>query len=301
MFKIEEFLNEAGIPYSLHGKNISQNWLGIDCPCCSDRSRHGGIPLTGTVFTCFKCGTKLAIPKLIALLENCSIGKARDIYAKYSDVLYIPDYIEIQRAAKVEWPPPVVSSTPLPAHVKYITDRNYDVQHLMRNYNIHFGGYTGDFKYRIIIPVYLNGKLVSYVGRDITNTSTLRYKNLREQDSVLPVKETVYNIDNVTDEAIICEGITDCWRFGFNAVALFGLVYTQKQVRLLGSKLKKAYICFDNEPQAEQAAEVLAEELSFQGVSTEILLIDTKDPGEMSNKEADLVKQELFGTSGNFF
>jgi len=186
-------------------------------------------------------------------------------------------------------------------HIDYLEKRNYDVQHLIQNYNIHFGGYTGNFKYRIIIPVYLNGKLVSYVGRDITESAYLRYKNLREQDSVLPVKETVYNIDNVTDEAIICEGITDAWRFGFNAVALFGLVYTQKQVRLLGTKLKKAYICFDNEPQAEQAAEILAEELSWQGVSTEILLIDTKDPGEMSNKEADLVKQELFGNSTKIF
>ncbi len=295
MFKILDYLNEAGVPYSLHGKNISQGWVGINCPFCSgDRSYHGGIPLTGNIFSCFRCNTKTSIKKLIVELEKCSSQQASITYSRYSDILYIPNYIDIQRATKVEWPPPVVTNKPLESHIRYIEDRNYDINHLVKNYNIHFGGYTGDFKYRIVIPVYLQGKLVSYLGRDISNMSYLKYKNLREQDSVLPVKETVYNIDNVTDEAIICEGVFDSWRFGFNAVALFGLVYTQKQVRMLG-KLKKAYICFDNEPQAQAAAEILAEELIWQGVKVEILLIDTKDPGEMSSEEADTVKQELFG------
>jgi len=298
-FKIIEFLNDTGIPYSLSGKNISSGWVGINCPYCSDRSNHGGIPLSGNIFTCFKCGTKTSIKKLIAELERCSFQQAAATYARYSDALYLPNYIEVQRAAKVEWPPPSVSQVPLETHVEYIEDRNYDIQHLVKNYNIHFGGYTGKFKYRIIIPVYLQGKLVSYIGRDISDQSYLKYMNLREEDSVLPVKETVYNIDNVTDEAIICEGVFDAWRFGFNAVALFGLVYTQKQVRMLG-KLKKAYICFDNEPQAQHAANILAEELSWQGVSVEVLLIGTKDPGEMSSIEADSIKQELFGITNLF-
>ena len=297
MFDAVAWMDEEGIPYSLTGKNISSNWFGLTCCFCDDISTHLGISPDGEFYSCFRCGTRGNILNLIKEITNSSYSKAKEIYLKYSNILNIPDYINegIERVSRVEWPPELVSSKPLRGHELYLKKRNYDIDHLIQNYGIQFGGFTGDFSYRIIIPVHLNGKVVSYIGRDITNKAYLRYKNLSEKKSVLPVKETVYNIDAIHDEAIICEGCLDAWRFGYNAVALFGLVYTQKQIRMLGDKLRKAYICFDNEPQAEEAAEQLAEELSWQGVSTEVLLIDKADPGELSKEEADEIKQELFG------
>lgn len=236
----------------------------------------------------------MPVYKLIGLIEQCSTAKAAKIYQAHSSVLYTPDYFAKSRASKVEWPPPDAIDTPFDMQRQYIIDRGYDFDHIVNNYGIKFGGYTGQFKYRILIPVVFQGRVVSYLGRDVGGEAYLKYKNLREEESVLPVKETVYNIDNIADEAIICEGVFDAWRFHYNAVALFGLVYTQTQIRILGNKLKRAFICFDNEPQAEEAAEDLAEALNFQGVKTEILLIDTKDPGEMSASEANEVIQELF-------
>lgn len=294
MFNAIEWLNDSGIPYSLSGKNISQGWIGISCPYCGDRSTHGGISPSGTSFSCFRCGRKGSIADLIKEIENCSKSNAIKILNKFSSVLYTPDYFTKSRASKVEWPPSDALDTPFEAQKQYIIDRGYDFDHIVNNYGIKFGGYTGQFKYRILIPVIFQGRVVSYIGRDIGGQAHLKYKNLREEDSVLPVKETVYNIDNISDEAIICEGVFDAWRFHYNAVALFGLVYTQTQIRILGNKLKRAVICFDNEPQAEEAADDLAEALNYQGVKTEILLIDTKDPGEMSAKEANEVIQELF-------
>ncbi len=275
MFDAMAWLNDSGIPYSLHGKNISQGWIGLS--------------------SCFRCGKRTGVAKLIATIENCSSSAAWHIFNSHSNILKTPDYFEKTRASHVEWPPPACKEIPLLAHADYIYERGYDLEQLISTYDIKFGWYTGNFKYRIIIPVYLQGRVVSYIGRDISNQATLKYKNLKEELSILPVKETVYNIDNIHEEAIICEGVFDAWRFGYNAVAMFGLVYTQRQVRMLGDKLKKAYICFDAEPQAREAAETLGEELSWQGVDVEILSIDTKDPGEMSQREADELKQELFG------
>ena len=292
MLDIQALLDDAGVPYWDSGKNVSQGWISISCPMgCGDRSNHGAFSPTGNAYSCFKCGSHSA-KKVISTLTSWS--EAKTLLVKYSNDLLLPDYITKQRASEVEWPP-VGCKESLPEVFKnYLIRRQYDPDFLETNFDIRAVYQVGDFKYRIIVPVYLNGKLVTYIGRDITDKAKLKYKNLKEELSILPVKETVYNIDNIHEEALIFEGVTDTWRFAYNSVSLFGLVYTQKQVRMLGDKLKKAYICFDSEVQAQIVAEELAEELTWQGVKVEILSIDAADPGELNEQEANEIKRELF-------
>ena len=62
----------------------------------------------------------------------------------------------------------------------------------------------------------------------------------------------------------------------------------------LKNKLKHAFICFDNEPQAQKKGEELGEVLALQGVNVEIFTHpDYHDPGDMPQKVADEIKQEL--------
>lgn len=142
-------------------------------------------------------------------------------------------------------------------------------------------------------PVYLDRKVVTYVGRDVTDKAYLKYKNLPERLSVVPAKECVYNIDAIHETAIICEGIFDAWRFGNHGVALFGIIFTDHQTNLLARRLKRAFIVFDAEYTAQQQAGKLAETLAMQGVDVEILVLDRGDPGDMTQQEADEVKREL--------
>lgn len=199
---------------------------------------------------------------------------------------------ERDRASIVEWPPP--NSVPMPSlHAEYLHERGYDPQQLRDLYGVESCYQVGAFKYRIIIPVYLDGKVVTYIGRDVTDKASLKYKNLAERKSILPAKECVYNIDNIHETAIICEGVFDAWRFGVHGVAVFGLQFTAGQTRALARRLKRAFIVFDAEVQAVEKSAELGEILSFQGVDVEIINIDTKDPGEMKQEEADEVKREL--------
>ena len=169
--------------------------------------------------------------------------------------------------------------------------RGYITSQIEQLYGVKACYITGDFKYRLVIPVVEKGRIVTYVGRDITEKSKLKYKNLKEELSVKPAKECVYNIDAVCDTAIIAEGIFDVWRLKYNAVAMLGLVFTRKQVRMLAEKLKKAFICFDNEPVAKESAMALGEELSMAGVDVYVVLIDKKDPDCLSESEAEEIRK----------
>ncbi len=178
-------------------------------------------------------------------------------------------------------------------HYEYLHKRGYNPKQLRELYGVDGCYLTGDFKYRLVIPVYQKGRVVTYVGRDVTGKSQLPYKNLAERKSILPAKECVYNIDSIHETAIIVEGIFDAWRFGVHGIATLGIQFTATQTRTIASRVRKAFICYDPEPIAQQKAYEMAETLSFQGVDVEILLIDAADPGEMTQKEADKIKRIL--------
>lgn len=296
MFDIRTYLDDVGVSFYTSGKNIQHGWTAFSCIFCGENSNHLGVAPSGEFYSCFKCGEKGHVTKLIHELEGCSWGKAKEIYQSFSDSLFVPDYdTKREYASKVEYPPIGVKAHLPKLHTEYLVSRGYNPEQLEQLFNIKGVYQVGDFKYRIIIPVYYRGKLVSYLGRDVTGEAKLKYKNLAMTKSVLSIKDCVYNIDNIHNKAIICEGVMDCWRFGHSAVALFGLLYTQRQVQVLSRKLKEAIVCFDSEKVAQEQAEKLAEELSWAGVRVSILSIDTKDPGEMNQKEANKIRQHLFG------
>jgi hypothetical protein len=292
MLDIKSLLGDIGVPFWESGKNVSHGWTTITCPVpgCGDRSNHGGFSPDGNAYTCFKCG-KHSVKYVISCLTDWDT--AGRLISEYSDIFKYNTNTHRERASSVKWPPPgTVESFPS-IHAEYLKNRGYDVRQLREAFGIKATYYTGDFKYRIVVPIYQNGILVTYVGRDVTGKAPLKYKNLAERKSVLPAKECVYNIDNIDDTAIICEGIFDAWRFGMYGVAVLGLQFTATQINTLAKKLKRGIICFDSEPTAQRKAEELAESLALQGVDVEILLIDQHDPGEMSQKEADEVKKAL--------
>ncbi len=113
-------------------------------------------------------------------------------------------------------------------------------------------------------------------------------------------KACLYGLDQVPGETVvIVEGITDVWRLGVGSVATFGIKYTKTQVLLL-KRFKRRAILFDSaDSQAQEQAEKLAKELSAFSGETISLIIDAKDPGTMSPKDAqDLMRQLGINTVG---
>jgi len=136
------------------------------------------------------------------------------------------------------------------------------------------------------------GRTVSFTARDVTNSQEPRYKNMPNEDSIVPIKQCLYNIDNAENTLVIVEGIFDAWRIGNGAVATLGTKFTMPQIKLiLDKKPKSVFVLFDKGAlkEANKLASLLAPHISH----TEILEIDVKDPAELSGKEVKMLRREI--------
>jgi DNA primase len=179
-------------------------------------------------------------------------------------------------------------------YAEYLEGRGFNPHDIADKYNLWFGGITGHWKFRIIIPMMMDGKVVSFTGRAIGNKINPRYLNLNIQKSIVPVKKALYNIDNAGDSVIVVEGPTDVWRIGDGAVAIMGTKYCERQVKEL-MKFRNVFVMLDNEPQTVPIAEQLAADLSTCCNYVEIINIpEMTDPGELSNEDVRSLRSQLF-------
>ena len=174
-------------------------------------------------------------------------------------------------------------------HKKYLQSRGFSG--VYEKYQLKCFGPVGDYKLRLYIPVFLHGRIVTYTTRDVTNRARIPYIHCPEENSAVPIKHTLYNIDSVQDTAIVCEGVTDVWRIGLGAVATFGVNLTVQQIKKL-SKIKRIFILFDND--AKKQAEKLALTLCAF-TETEILDLPSGDPADMPQGDIDMLRKQVFG------
>lgn len=293
-FDVLAYLEHKGIPYATSGENVSQGWIGIQCPFCEDRKNHMGINLIKKTATCFKCGEPRpgSVLNLIAFLENISTKQAYHLTTKFVDrTLSYLDIPERKRSEGTILLPKEAKKKFPRVHRDYLSGRNFDPDYLIRKYDLYACYQFGPFRYRIIFPVYYQRELVAYVGRDITGQAEMPYKNSPIEYSKIPVKETLYNIDTVKDTAIVVEGPFDAVRLGDGAVATFGTKYTKSQLAMLIG-LKRVFIFSDAD--AENEGEKLSKQVAGFVDHVEVLSSqDIPDPGEMTEQEVLFLKKEL--------
>ena len=290
---IESYFDENNITYHHTGKNISYGWIGIQCPFCNDTSNHCGISPDRRTFSCWRCKENGSITKLIAKIENISFKHAQKLTKQFSST---PTAVTEQRRHQSQPASPGAVSLDtflremtIPCR-RYLESRNFDPEYIWEKYTLFSAEIYSEFKYRIVIPVFLNGKIVTLLGRDITGKSDLRYKTLSNNKSVVPAKECVYNIDTVKDSAVVVEGCFDVFRIGDGCVATLGVGFTKQQARIL-STIKNVFIMYDKE--AGREAERLANEISAFVEHCEIITIDVKDPAEMSDEDVKMLRKDL--------
>jgi len=296
VFDIVSFCHDYGIDYALKGKNIGKGWIGLQCPYHLDNDYHLGFNVDGAYFYCWKCGGHRLVDT-IKELTRCSTHEALIIQERYGDRNTFLNKLNrtVAKLESIQMPGEALSKP----YRKYLHKRNFDPDEIEAKYRIKAGGIVGDWKYRIMIPVYNKGVLITYQGRDITGNSDLRYKTLSLEKSLDDPKKYLYNLDNAKGkEVIVCEGVTDVWRIGDGCVATLGTSTTEEQVRKL-SKYKKVYILFDPEETAQKRAKKLGERIAAMG--SEVEIIDTgldHDPGDMTEAEVSVLRKELGILSG---
>lgn len=181
----------------------------------------------------------------------------------------------------------------------YLLSRHFNPKTLIRDFNIKGGGWVGEWKNRIIIPIYLGGKLVSWTSRTIIPDREPRYKNLANEESVIDPKKIFFNLDNCPGKSCaLLEGPFDVLRFGDYGICGFGISLTRTQVLYLANRFNKIYILFDNERQAQKKGKEYGMILQGQGIDCYLVNAFSdygcKDAGEMSPYNINKLKRELF-------
>ncbi len=293
MPNIITILNNLNIPFEEEGKNIGKDWVGVNCPYCSDFSNHGGFNREDGHYNCWMCGGH-PLDQTLSKISGLPLRQVRKELKEIHPLFIKKQKKELSRPNELSLP---LGCGPLQEqHIKYILKRNFDPDVIIREYGIMGCGPIGPYKYRIIIPIYYQEQLISYQGRSITDKTRMRYKACIKAKEVIPYKSILYDMDKSMDSSVVVvEGITDAWRLGHGSVATFGISYTQAQVNLL-SKYHTVHILFDSEPGAQRLAHTLAEQLSVLGVSAYVHTIEGyKDPGSLPQKEADYIMKQLLG------
>ena len=289
-FDICKFLDDRSIQYFYSGNNTSSGWISTNCIFCIDQSNHLGINLKSKSFSCFKCAEKGNAVKLIQTVDGVNVKEAFKVMEDYTNGFFVPREKHYQ--SKVQFP--IGTSKDFSGKaIQFLEDRGYDPQTVIKEYGLYNTGPMGDYKHRIIIPVFHKKRIVSFVGRDITGQAATPYKNSSDQYSIKEVKNCLYNLDSVIrDRVVIVEGILDAWRIGDGAVATFGVKYTHEQLRLLKG-IKQAFILYDGEPEAIRQAYKLAYDLSPIVPQIEVLELSEGDPDNMSDADVRALRKDL--------
>jgi hypothetical protein len=298
MFDLIGFCEDEGINYKTDGKNVSPGWVNINCPFCDDPSEHLGYDPKSERLNCWRCG-KHDLVEMLKELVDVNVYDALKKYRTDDDDIRRPI---VERGTEKETP--VVEMPPgayKPTHSQevktnpynnYLINRDFDMGHLVEQWNLWVGGLIGEWKWRIIAPVYHEHTLVSYVGRGIFDNQEPKYLNMHGRN----LKNYLYGYDHCKDKVIVVEGITDVWRLGRgHAVATFGTQTTMAQFCLL-KKFKKVGVMFDKEPKAQEEAMKIINALSIMGIECENIQLPegVKDPGELPTAQVREIVKNFF-------
>lgn len=295
-FDFLRYADDNNIEYVTSAGNLSRGWVAaLNCGFCGEHNHKLGIGPTGTYGNCWACGHKSLYTLTKQLTPNLHYDDLIEEYSGYID-------------RRKTWNKKTVKATELefnfaplsPTAKKYISKRNFDPNEMAIRYGMADGGLVSDWRYRIIIPFYYKGQVVSYQGRAYNKELDPKYKFLSVEKSVVNPKEIFYNMDNATKSAVIVtEGVFDCLRLagdGGDVIASLGISTSEAQLRLLKERYKTVHICYDPEPVAQIRAKKLAEKLSAMGVKTMVWNTELDyDLGDTSVEEAKKIKQEILG------
>jgi DNA primase len=302
-FDVISFLEDNDIDYST-SKNATSGWAEISCPYpfCSDPSKHCGVNLTSGMHHCWVCGSKGGAKKLIQLLLDISNHEAGKLLDRYTDYSAAVDNGRMQQQAnknnkcEIKMPSAFLTELPKP-HRDYLIKRQFDPAQIQQQYGILASWLTGAFAYRIIIPIFINKKLVCFTSRDITGRQPDRYKHLSNMQAIIPAKQCLYNLDSADENILLVEGCLDVWRIGAGAVATLGTSVSTEQIALLRSRnFKKVFILFDSaekDSAAPAKADRLAGKLSAFIPVVEVLYLKHGDPADIKNDDSNKLKNLL--------
>lgn len=295
VFDIIRFCRDFHVPYDDDGPEVSPGWVNVQCPFCHDTvtEQHLGFNLSSGAVKCWRCGKHGTLAFIARISKGSSTDVSRIAKQYTSEKTYAKRTVsKAQNAGFVTVPR---ESGPLcDAARRYLEKRHFDPDLLVDKWGLLSTRHLGDYKFRIIVPIYLNYQLVSYQGRDYTDRQKLRYKACRLDKEVIHHKHLLYGSDHTMRRCLLVEGVTDVWRMGYGCAGTFGTAYTKEQIGFLQQHYDEVFILFDSsDPKAERTMNELAEQLALVIDTVEVIKTDWDDPGSAPQDEADALMKEL--------
>lgn len=293
---IINFLKDNKVQYWTSGKNISSGYIGIRCLFCDDRSNHLGIRLSDLRATCWKCGSH-TIASIIQKITKHSYYDSKAI----ADSLDRHKALEqkVITAEKLIFPP-YFASEPAVVHRKYLESRGFNTRQLTEDYKLRYCYQLSKYCYRIIIPIFLGGKLVSFTSRDITGTARAKYIAASAKEAIIDPANLIFNLDSVekNKDAFLVEGPFDVFKIGDSTFCFLGIKANDFRIRQIAlANIRKLNIFFDNDEAGKNAAKYIASTLAPLVQEVNIIRFTSKnsslDPARATPLEISQLKTYL--------
>ena len=285
--EITEILDEIGIDYIDSGhEHCRPGWIQLDCPRCTPNAKHWrlGYNLQYGYSNCWSCGAV----SMMEVLEYHELDSRQNRLLVRSARGPGPRRVEKQKA-KLKLPKRL--GPMLSAHRKYLKDRGFNPDKLEGLWDLKGIGYAAKLAWRIFIPVYRRGEIVTWTTRSLNDSGT-RYISASGDEAPVNIKHVMYGGDYVRHTCLVFEGPTDVWSVGPGAIATCGTSYSRSQVLAI-SRVPTRYICFDSETAAQRRARQLCSMLEVLPGNTFLVQLDAKDASLSTPKEKRALRKLL--------
>jgi hypothetical protein len=323
------FCIENSISYITEGKHSAKGNIHIKCPWCGndDKSEHMGLSLDEhqPFYACWRNAAHRGRnpARLVATLLDCTWAEALEIIDR-EDTSSLDQYeAAIARVLSSSFTSEPVSeervlkmpetfralAKPGPQRDKfldYLEGRGFDeVERMAAYYNLRYCR-TGSFAQRIIIPIYYEEKVVSWVGRAIGKTER-RYINLSEDPetakrqgfdcpAIYGMGSVLFNYDRAMQGGrtlVIDEGPFDALKVDWfcdkrdTAVAVFGMPKSAQMTLLtrVARKFKRVRVLLDAAAFSNSMHLLDQLQAMLSNVSWLDLPKGVKDPGALPGSE----------------
>ena len=296
MWNITEFCKDYKIL-----SRIKRSWVQIEtCPFCGKMDYKAAFSITKETFNCWAC-KKTTAEEAVSAILLCSEMEAKEIIWGYRGSVDRRLFLSDEKRKNSN--SVILPSTEelLPIHRKYIMRRNFDPDELIHDWNTTGTGPYPDppfqsWKFRLVFPIYLNSKLVSFQARDVTEKEgALRYMGATIEQSVYHYKNLLYGQEYCSEDIVgVVEGIFDLYRMGKGFVCGFGTSLTSAQLYLLARHHKKVRFLFDpDDPRAKKKMKKYCLSLKSMGIAASSVKWDGGDPGSMKPTDAQYLRKYI--------
>ena len=287
---IEDLLQGSGVQVAPPGhRHTRQGWINFDCPWCGPGSGrfHMGYHKQFGYLNCWRCGRHPTIDTFAAILHKTTHETALLLRTVPREAV-APTTIQPKKLRLPGLLGPLKSR-----HINYLKRRGFNPAKLTKLWDLQgLTVSTGGLSWRIFIPNFRHGQIVSWAARATYNSTTKRYLAAKAEEEAFPAKHWLYGLDYCRHAIIVCEGPTDVWRIGPGAVATMGAAVSTEQIELM-SRYPVRVVCFDNDAPGQYKAEELVRTLTAFPGQTYNVTLDAEDAGAADEDEIQTLRRRF--------